>query len=154
MKTPPATAAAPGATADATLYRLACQHAARPFAWGRSDCLLWALEVVRVLSGRDLAADLRGHYASALQARRLLHRLAGAQGLHGLLAARLGPPLPQGTPPQPGDVLLLGADACTGDAQDIGAAAVAWRGGALAQGGGGLRWLPAPQPRAAWRVVP
>lgn len=154
MKGDPVKPVVDPANADALVYRLVRQHGGQAFVWGQHDCLLWALDVVHVLTGRELHADLRGHYATALQARRLLQRLAGAAGLQGLLTARLGPPLPAREPLRAGDVLLLGADACMGEAAEVGAVAVAWRGGAVGQADRGLRWLPSVQPVAAWRSAP
>lgn len=44
----------------------------RPFAWGETDCLLWAAAAVQSIAGRDFAAPFAGRYQTALGARRKL----------------------------------------------------------------------------------
>ena len=51
---------------------------AEPFAWGVNDCCLFACDWVAILTGRDLASDLRG-YPSALAAWRLVKKLGGVE---------------------------------------------------------------------------
>lgn len=63
------------------------QRLGAPFAWGRNDCALFAADAVLALTGRDPAANLRGH-RTARQAYRVLQRHGG---LAGLASARLGP---------------------------------------------------------------
>lgn len=47
-------------------------RAGQPFEWGARDCCLWAADAVLAVTGHDPAAPLRGAYASALQAGRVL----------------------------------------------------------------------------------
>jgi hypothetical protein len=61
-----------------------------PFAWGSNDCCLFAADCVQVITGRDLAADLRGSYGSALEAARVLAELGGIEAA----GARAGPEIP------------------------------------------------------------
>jgi hypothetical protein len=37
---------------------------ARPFEWGQHDCVMFALDTVRAMTGADLARPFRGRYAS------------------------------------------------------------------------------------------
>lgn len=43
-----------------------------PFVWGQSDCLLWCANCAKAITGRDPAADLRGRYSTAIEARRVM----------------------------------------------------------------------------------
>jgi hypothetical protein len=60
------------------------------FAWGVNDCCLFAADAVREQLGVDPAGPLRGRYATALQAERVLHLVGG---LEGICRATLGEPL-------------------------------------------------------------
>lgn len=82
------------------LHALVMARWREPFAWGRNDCCLFAADAVLAVTGQDLAADLRGRYATAREAEVLL-RAHG--GLLMLADARLGPEVPVGLA-QPGDV--------------------------------------------------
>lgn len=62
-------------------------RAQTPFAWGSHDCCLWAADAVHAITGVDLAADLRGAYASEPDAAALLN---AAGGLYQLAKHRLG----------------------------------------------------------------
>lgn len=59
----------------------------QPFAWGRHDCCLFAADCVAAITGADPAADLRGRYATASSAQRLLVAFGG---LAALARRRLG----------------------------------------------------------------
>jgi hypothetical protein len=52
-----------------------------PFAWGSNDCCLFAADWIRRACGVDFAEDLRGTYASALSAARVLRKNRGVIGL-------------------------------------------------------------------------
>lgn len=79
----------------------------RPFAWGFHDCCLFAADVVRELTGEDLAAPFRGRYASRREAVALL----GARGgLEAVLDAVLGPRRPTARLAHRGDVVLAQTD--------------------------------------------
>lgn len=57
------------------------RHAALPFAWGASDCLLMPMDGVSAMTGIDPAAEIRGRYRTARGAARHLrergHRTVG-----------------------------------------------------------------------------
>lgn len=59
------------------LSRFLNEAAARPFAWGSFDCLLWLADWVRIKRGVDPAGDLRGRYCSMLQAARIVREKGG-----------------------------------------------------------------------------
>ncbi|GAA5073456.1 hypothetical protein N0B44_15560 [Roseibacterium beibuensis] len=59
-------------TADEYLRATASQ----PFAWGRTDCVMWATGLIVTLTGRDPFADLRGAYHGP----RLAYQLMEAEG--------------------------------------------------------------------------
>ena len=59
-----------------------------PFAWGAHDCALFAAACIEAQTGVDLAADVRGRYASARSALRLL-RKQGYRTYGDFMAARL-----------------------------------------------------------------
>src|SRR5690606_24088577 len=81
----------------------------RPFAWGDHDCCLFAADVIRALTGVDVAADLRGRYSTAIGAKRVITREGGS--LDALAEARfpaLGiTELPAAAYAQRGDILRL-----------------------------------------------
>ncbi len=52
-----------------------------PFAWGVNDCCLFAADWVLAATGRDLAAEYRGQYATALGALRFVESAGGVEGL-------------------------------------------------------------------------
>jgi len=54
-----------------------------PFRWGTNDCLLWAADCVETVTGRDLAAEFRATYNTALGAKRILNSYGGVTGLIG-----------------------------------------------------------------------
>jgi hypothetical protein len=64
---------------------------ARPFQWGSHDCLLFAADVVRSMTGKDLAAHGRGQYDSDVSALRLIHNYGG---MVPLVSKALGDPVP------------------------------------------------------------
>lgn len=72
------------------------------FAWGCNDCFLFAADCVLAITGDDPAADLRGKYASALQAARILR----ARGGMASLGAVFGAPIPAAMAAV-GDVVLV-----------------------------------------------
>ncbi len=64
------------------LHDLIEQRRHASFRWGSNDCCMFASDVALAMCGRDMAADYRGKYSSALGARRLL----GAGGVAGAMA--------------------------------------------------------------------
>ena len=57
-----------------------------PFAWGSNDCCLFAADWIRRACGVDFAGGLRGTYASALSAARVLRNQGGVFDLAALRA--------------------------------------------------------------------
>lgn len=114
-----------------------------PFEWGANDCCLFAADAVLACTGHDPAADLRGTYATAVQASSVLHR---AGGVAGVAINRAGPVVPVALA-QPGDVGLL----------TIGTPhpALAVYGGTAwhAPGAEGLQTHPAQHITRAWRCT-
>jgi hypothetical protein len=52
-----------------------------PFAWGSNDCCLFAADWIQIATGRDIAAQWRGSYTTALGARRALDEGGGIERL-------------------------------------------------------------------------
>lgn len=131
-------------SADAIIYRLVQARGRVPFAWGATDCAMWALDVARALTGRDHAADIRGAYACAGTALAQLRRVGGLRAL----AGRVGPEVQA---PADGDVALLRRGCCGGEGQEIGALGVVWRGMVVGQSDKGLGYLSLGAAAAFWR---
>jgi hypothetical protein len=62
----------------------------RPFSWGSNDCCLFASDWIRLCTGIDPAADLRGRYHSALSAARVMRSHGGVAGIVESIGGRLG----------------------------------------------------------------
>lgn len=131
-------------TADTTIFRMVRERGAVPFAWGASDCAMWALDVARALTGRDCAADIRGAYSDAATALQQLRRVGGLRAL----AGRVGPEVQA---PADGDVALMDRSFCVGEGRELGAMGVAWRGMVVVQTDKGLGYLPLAAAVAFWR---
>jgi len=139
---------------------------ALPFAWGRHDCCLFPCDVVRAMTGVDLARGWRGRYRSLLGARRMLRRRGGLKALAEGVARRHGlAEIPPATARR-GDVVLLDASslagrfalgpagsgsACLAVVDLTGAAALTVA--APDATGGGLVEVPMPLWRRAWRIA-
>ena len=52
-----------------------------PFAWGSNDCCLFAADWVLAATGRDIAADYRGRYSTALPALRFVEVGGGVEAM-------------------------------------------------------------------------
>ena len=65
-----------------------------PFKWGENDCCLFAANAILAMGGDDVAKDVRGHYTTAIGARRIMKNL-GAASVVELLTQRLGEPIRQ-----------------------------------------------------------
>jgi hypothetical protein len=63
----------------------------RAFEWGGNDCFLFAADAVLAITGADPAGELRGAYASALQAARILRARGGMAALGGMFGTRIAP---------------------------------------------------------------
>lgn len=90
---------------------------ARPFAWGRHDCALWAAEIVEALTGCQVMTDWRGRYGNGRGARRYLRAL-GFADIEAAVSARLGAPLASVWLAMRGDIVLApdghGLGVCAG----------------------------------------
>lgn len=120
---------------------------AQPFAWGVRDCCLWAADAVLAVTGQDPAAGLRGTYASARQAVRIVRQGGGLQHLVGSrLAGRIDV-----ADAIDGDVCLLAPHAAE-VIPGLGALGVLWHGAVLAQAGTGLAPRPVEDAVCWWGV--
>lgn len=137
-------------TQEQAVLALLLQRREQAFAWGARDCWLLAADVVQALHGRDPAAGLRGTYATAGQAMRLLRELGG---LAGLLQARVGRPLAQRSDAADGCVALLSTRRVAGTLAGNGALGVVWKGRVVAQGGPGLVGVPLADARSFWQPL-
>lgn len=59
------------------LARFFALHRNRPFRYGQWDCCLFAADAIREMTGVDIAADLRGRYASRREAYAFLKAYSG-----------------------------------------------------------------------------
>lgn len=55
------------------------QRRKKPFVWGKYDCCLFAADSTLLLTGIDMASDLRGQYSGWHSATRLVHSLGGIE---------------------------------------------------------------------------
>lgn len=124
---------------SARLADLVVQRLTARFAWGVTDCALWAADAIAAQLGVDPARDLRGQYATERQALRVM---APFGGLKGLAVAVLGPPLSAPLLAAPGDVGLMRCGAlavCGGET---------W----LAVTSQGMGHMPLNEAQLTWRV--
>jgi hypothetical protein len=70
--------------------RLALVAMDGPVVWGRRDCCTAACDVFAALTGVDPMLPLRGRYASAIEAGRIVRQAGGFRALAGRLAAVAG----------------------------------------------------------------
>jgi hypothetical protein len=80
-----------------------------PFVWGEFDCSLFACNVVRDITGTDIAHDFRGTYTNAIGAYRRIREFAGG-GLMELAekrAAEFGMPVISPMRASRGDIVLV-----------------------------------------------
>lgn len=98
---------------DIALARELEAAAARPFSWGEFDCLVFAGDVCRALTGRDPAAGWRGRYRTPGGAVRLLRARHGGD-LEAAVTAALGLPMANRLMAKRGDVALVRQDGTPG----------------------------------------
>ncbi len=115
----------------------------RPFEWGVHDCCLWAADSVLALTGVDHALGLRGTYADALAARRVLDALGGYAGAAALAGPEIAPALAGA-----GDVGLVASGAEDGVSLGV-CTGIEW----LCVGDAGLLRFPLASAQRAWRVA-
>lgn len=117
--------------------------ASTPFEWGQHDCVTWAMDVRREITGEEIAvAPWRGTYKTAAGARKAL-RKAGWPDIEAAAHDLLGPPLSTPLLAQRGDLLLTGEDPAIG-------VCVGSVGAFLSPEG--LTPIPIADCRLAWRV--
>lgn len=61
--------------------------AGEPWAWGQTDCALWAASYVALVAGKDPATAVRGSYTTANGCRLMLMRAGGLLALSRTLMA-------------------------------------------------------------------
>ena len=130
------------------IEKLECFEASKrllAFKWGENDCCLFAADWVLALTGADHAESLRGKYATALAA----YRLLGPRGVAGQIedaATRSGwseiPPLTA----QRGDVAIVD------DGKGRDCLAVCVNGGFIAPGKNNMVRVPYAKAKRAWRI--
>ena len=89
----------------ARLGRYLAVEAGRPFAWGESDCVLFAAGAVEAMTGVDPAAPWRGRYRTERGAWRVLRRAGFRDHLEA--AAAVLPQIPAGAARE-GDLAVVG----------------------------------------------
>lgn len=66
------------------------QQNPRPWDWGKTDCCMFYANVVKQVTGQDLAKKYRGKYKTELGAARLIKKFGSIEGL---LSDIFGPPV-------------------------------------------------------------
>lgn len=111
-----------------------------PFQWGSQDCCLFAASAAQIITGVDVASDVRGIYSCARGARLTLERIGGIEAA----GARFGPEC-RPMAARVGDVGLLNE----GDRSMLGVCVgESW----LVTATQGLSALPLDAARKAWRA--
>lgn len=90
----------------AGLSAFLAQAAARGFVWGEHDCMLFAADWAREVTGLDPAVHYRFAYRSADSAREIVMAAGGAEALLDAAAASIGWRKIDG-PRQAGDIALV-----------------------------------------------
>ena len=73
---------------EQALFRFTCEAMTRPHTWGETDCVMFAADCVKAMTGEDPAANYRGKYDSREGAARVIAR-AGFDNLGDMIAAHL-----------------------------------------------------------------
>ena len=87
------------------LYAATVEAMGKPHAWGHHDCVTFAADIVRALTGGSLRDDLRGTYDSPIGALRVI-KAQGADGVGDLVALYLPEVAPSMA--RRGDIILAG----------------------------------------------
>jgi len=115
------------------LSRFLSAAATRGFAWGRHDCMLFAADWAKALTGVDPAAGWRGTYLDETEARAVLSAAGGPEAQMHRALKRCGWRRIGAGPAAPGDIALAvpprHADACAGIVAQSGRVALLTRGG-------------------------
>lgn len=89
---------------DARLGELIASRRGSPHDWGHNDCVMWAADAVLAVTGRDIAAHVRGTYRGEAGAARMLV-LEGVRDAAGIADKYLGRRRHVSTA-RPGDVVV------------------------------------------------
>lgn len=135
----------PGAAEALSALLAARRHA--PFAWGVHDCCLFAADAIRAQLGTDPAQHLRGRYATALQAQRVIAMCGGS--LQAIASAALGEPLRGPLLACSGDVGLVASPTPDGPGEVLAVCLGEWW---QVPGRDGLGLRPLRDGLMAWRV--
>lgn len=117
----------------------------RSFTWGSFDCATWACDVIREMTGTDLAADFRGKYESRAEARAIINQYGS---LEDLVRAVGGLPEINPTMACRGDLVLVTQ---TGGRKALGLVGTDAR-YAVCTGATGVVFVPMNQATHVWRV--
>jgi len=115
-----------------------------PFRWGIHDCALFAVDLVRAITGTDLGTAVRGRYQDAQGAAEVMIEVFGTARLDEVVTQLLGEPIAV-TLAQRGDVVLL--DVIEGPALGVCLGMVA-----VGAGPTGTVMVPMEKWVKAWRV--
>ena len=127
---------------DVELYRLTTAAVLKQHAWGDHDCLTFAADCVVVITGEDLANDVRSQYDSAYSAAKLIKE-NGFEDFGDMVASRL-PEIEVGAAMR-GDVVLN--DGPEGEFLGVVDGQVS-----VAPGAEGLLQVPLAQAKRAFKV--
>ncbi|MBI3936759.1 MAG: hypothetical protein HY323_07260 [Betaproteobacteria bacterium] len=130
---------------EARLYAAVARARREPYVIGTHDCALFALDVVRELTGHDLGEAVRGRYDTEAGSLRLMRRLGGG-GLREAVNAVLDAEPVGWMEAQRGDVLLLV------DARGVEHLGVCLGAEGAVLGPAGLDFLRLERFACAWRI--
>lgn len=127
---------------ERALFNFTVERHALPHEWGKHDCALFAADGVRIMTGVDPMADIRGTYTTRIGAARAIKKL-GVDTLGQAVSLKL----PSITPSvaRRGDVVM-----CNGDDGEF--LAIVQGATAVGPSRRGLIHVPLKQALAAWRV--
>ncbi len=119
------------------------QHLNTPFKWGEFDCCLFPADAILAMTGVDYAAEFRGHYSTALGAKRALVKY-GQGDIQQTITAKFGPMQPRLLAGR-GDLVLIDTPFGT-------ALGIVWAGKIWAPEESGLVTLPMRSALGCWEV--
>lgn len=123
-----------------------------PFTWGKNDCCMFAADLVKAMTGGDIAAKWRGAYSDAVGAALAIKRGGGIAGLVESVSAEFGlRELPSVAYAQRGDLVEIDIEHTAGDAAGP-ALGVCVGAQVAAAGEKGVVFVPTLKCRKAWRV--
>lgn len=126
----------------AKLRNLITERASAPFVWGKNDCVLWAGDCYKAISGGDPVAEFRDAYDNEQGAKKAIVDYCGGN-LTDAVLQMLG--YPNQKKLEDGDIVMV--QLAEGDTMGVYA-----DGRAIVVGEKGLIEIPATQIVAHWRV--